>query len=71
MNGNDKYAFEIGHSYTRGDVFGIVGLQPHPTGGDWFTGYTAHGGAFFIFSTVGVPCPFGERAWKSQPEGVA
>lgn len=48
------YPFEIGEPYTRADVFNVIGLEPAPTGGSWFTGYTSHGPDWFIFCGVGT-----------------
>lgn len=45
-------AFSVGSTYTRKDVFDILGLDPHPTGGAWFTGYTQHGPDWFIFCSI-------------------
>ena len=35
-----KYAFELGRAYERKEVIAATGIEPIPTGGDWFTGYT-------------------------------
>jgi 5-methylcytosine-specific restriction protein A len=48
-----KFAFEVGRQYDRKEVIAITGVNPVPTGGDWFTGYTSYGGASFIFCNVG------------------
>ena len=45
--------FNIGNEYSRKDIFNILGLDPHPTGGNWFTGYVSHGDAFYVFTHVG------------------
>nr|WP_315488345.1 DUF3427 domain-containing protein [uncultured Rhodoferax sp.] len=52
----DRYAypFRIGSAYSRSDVFNVVGIHPEPTGGNWFTGYTAYGDDWFIFCGVGT-----------------
>lgn len=50
-----SFSFVVGDQYTRSDVFRIIGLQPAPVGGDWFTGYAAYGDDWFIFCGVGVP----------------
>lgn len=50
-----SYPFAVGRSYTRADVFQVIGLAPAPVGGPWFTGYTAHGPDWFIFCGVGAP----------------
>lgn len=46
--------FTIGHTYTRQSVFQILSIDPVPIGGNWFTGYHCHEGAFFLFVTVGA-----------------
>lgn len=48
-----KYYFEVDRQYERRDVLEIVGVKPVPTGGDWFTGYTTHNGASFVFANIG------------------
>lgn len=48
------FPFTVGGSYHRKDVFRIIGLPADPTGGNWFTGYTAHGDDWFIFCGVGT-----------------
>lgn len=47
------YLFEQGRTYDRKEIIEVVGVQPVPTGGDWFTGYTTHGHASFIFCNIG------------------
>lgn len=46
--------FKVGAQYTRQDVFRILGI-PDPGGGNWYTGYNAHDGDWFIFCGVGTP----------------
>jgi len=48
------HPFRVGQSYTRKDVFRVLGL-PEDSGGKWDTGYTSHGPDFFIFCGVGAP----------------
>lgn len=48
------YPFVIGRAYSRSDVFDLIGLRPHPTGGPWFTGHTEHGSDWFIFCGIGT-----------------
>lgn len=50
--GNPAYAFEVGAAYDRKDVIAAVGVDPVPTGGDWYTGYTTHEGVSFIFCNI-------------------
>lgn len=47
------YRFAVGQSYTRKDVFRILGI-PDPKGGIWYTGYASHGNDWFIFCGVGT-----------------
>lgn len=47
--------FQVGRKYSRSDVFDELRLTPHPTGGNWFTGYVNHNGAFIVFTNVGSP----------------
>lgn len=47
--------FRRGGQYTRNDVFDVLGLEPHPEGGNWFTGYHSFGGAHYVFCNVGAP----------------
>jgi 5-methylcytosine-specific restriction enzyme A len=48
------YPFKVGAQYTRHEVFDVLGI-PDPGGGNWYTGYTAHGDDWFIFCGVGTP----------------
>ncbi len=48
------YPFQVGSTYTRSDIYKIIGLYPEPKGGDWDTGYTPYGDDFFIFSNIGA-----------------
>lgn len=50
----DLYPFRAGAHYTRHDVFSILGISD-PGGGNWYTGYNAHRGDWFIFCGVGAP----------------
>ncbi len=47
--------FILGEEYSRSDVLKVLGINPIPTGGAWFTGYAEHDGNFFIFCNVGAP----------------
>jgi 5-methylcytosine-specific restriction protein A len=53
-NSGTDYPFQVGSAYHRKDVFRIIGLPNEPSGGNWFTGYTAHGDDWFIFCGVGT-----------------
>ncbi len=48
------FTFIRGATYTRPAIRAAVGLDPDQRGGDWYTGYARHDGAFFIFCNVGV-----------------
>lgn len=50
----EAYQFVIGRSYTRQDVFGVLGIDD-PGGGNWYTGYASHRGDWFIFCGTGTP----------------
>ncbi|MBC1235718.1 DUF3427 domain-containing protein [Nostoc sp. 2RC] len=50
-----SYEFTCGKSYTRKDIFRIIGLIEEPKGGNWYTGYTGHKGDYFIFCNMGIP----------------
>lgn len=47
--------FDVGRSYTRNDVYDILGVLEHLQGGDWDTGYHEHAGVIYVFCNVGVP----------------
>lgn len=49
-----EYQFVIGRSYTRQDVFTVIGIVD-PGGGAWYTGYTSHRGDWFVFCGIGTP----------------
>lgn len=53
--GTQILPFVLGRSYSRNDVFEVLKLDPLPSGGPWFTGYTEHDGNAFIFCNVGAP----------------
>ncbi|MBD1889186.1 DUF3427 domain-containing protein [Coleofasciculus sp. FACHB-SPT9] len=48
------YSFQIGHSYTRRDVYRVIGIPEDTHGGNWDTGYARHGNDWFIFCNVGT-----------------
>jgi hypothetical protein len=61
--------FVVGHQYTRENIFDILGLQPHPTGGNWFTGYNAHQGDWYVFAHIETAGRTGhdyENAWEGD-----
>ena len=47
--------FILGEEYSRSDLFKMLGLNPEPTGGAWFTGYAEYEGNVFIFCNIGAP----------------
>jgi len=51
--GSLKLLFSVGQKYSRSDIFTVLGFDPHPSGGDWFTGYVQHAGNYFVFCNVG------------------
>jgi 5-methylcytosine-specific restriction enzyme A len=48
------YLFQIGHTYTRRDVYRVIGIPEDTHGGHWDTGYARHGHDWFIFCNVGM-----------------
>ncbi|WP_375472506.1 DUF3427 domain-containing protein [uncultured Nostoc sp.] len=48
------FSFKVGHSYTRRDVYRIIGISEDTHGGNWDTGYASHGNDWFIFCNVGT-----------------
>jgi 5-methylcytosine-specific restriction protein A len=47
--------FQVGATYSRADIYRILGVLPDEQGGDWDTGYHRHKDEWFIFCTVGQP----------------
>jgi len=47
--------YTIGSTYTRNDIYEILGLPENERGGDWLNGYHRHGEDYYIFCNVGVP----------------
>jgi len=48
------FPFRVYGQYKRQDVFDVLGVQD-PGGGNWYTGYNAHGDDWFIFCNIGTP----------------
>lgn len=46
--------FRVGQEYTRAAIFDLLGLDPHQSGGNWFTGYNRHEDDWYIFAGVGA-----------------
>jgi 5-methylcytosine-specific restriction protein A len=44
--------FAAGQQYTRDDIFDVLGIEPHPPGGNWFTGYNRHGQDWYVFAHI-------------------
>lgn len=44
-----------GLKYSRADLYALLSVPEEKRGGDWTTGYTRYGDAFYVFTTVGVP----------------
>src|SRR6266545_3585014 len=62
-----RFHFSPGQPYTRRDVFREIGIPEGTRGGNWFTGYRKHSGAYFIFTNVGTPGRTGHdyhNAWE-------
>lgn len=49
------YYFRIGQTYTRRDIYKIIGISENTKGGNWDTGYNQYKGDWFIFCNVGTP----------------
>lgn len=45
--------FEVGMSYTRAQIFEVLGLAD-PNGGPFYTGYASHGLDHYVFCNVGI-----------------
>lgn len=44
--------FIVGSKYSRKDIFRVLQINPEPTGGNWFTGYTRHEEEHFVFVNI-------------------
>jgi 5-methylcytosine-specific restriction protein A len=47
--------YAIGKTYTRNDIYELLGIPLSERGGDWLNGYHRHGDDYYIFCNVGVP----------------
>lgn len=47
--------FERGKTYSRKDIYKILGIPVNTKGGNWDTGYAKHKDDWFIFCNLGVP----------------
>jgi hypothetical protein len=61
--------FTIGQTYTRRAIQDCLGVPSNKRGGDWNTGYTEYGDAFYLFCNIGIPGRTGHDygdAWHGQ-----
>ncbi len=49
------YRFKVGTLYRRRDVYRVIGIPEDTKGGNWDTGYSPYGDAWFIFCNIGIP----------------
>jgi hypothetical protein len=59
--------FVVGRQYSRENIFDLLGIRPHPTGGNWFTGYNGHESDWYIFAHIRTAGRTGhdyENAWE-------
>jgi 5-methylcytosine-specific restriction enzyme A len=49
-----SYPFQVRHSYTRRDIYRVIGISEDTHGGNWDTGYARHENSWFIFCNVGT-----------------
>jgi 5-methylcytosine-specific restriction enzyme A len=50
-----QYSFQIGYSYTRRDIYRVIGIPEDTHGGVWDTGYARHENDWFIFCNIATP----------------
>ncbi|GKR04431.1 hypothetical protein KAM472_41740 [Aeromonas caviae] len=61
--------YTIGSTYTRNDIYEILGLPENERGGDWLNGYHRHGEDYYIFCNIGVPGRTGhdyDNHWEGE-----
>lgn len=61
--------FTVGHTYTREDIYNLLGLSDAQRGGDWLNGYHRHNDDYYIFCNVGVPGRTGhdyDNHWEGE-----
>lgn len=61
--------YTVGSTYTRNDIYDILGLSAEQRGGDWLNGYHRHGTDYYIFCNVGVPGRTGhdyDNYWEGE-----
>lgn len=47
--------FQLDQTYSKEDIYSILGVPKTAQKGNWNTGYHEYNGAFYIFANVGVP----------------
>lgn len=61
--------FIIGSTYTREDIYNLLGLEEKQRGGDWLNGYHRHNDDYYIFCNVGIPGRTGhdyDNHWEGE-----
>ena len=53
MGKSASSSFRVGWKYTRSEIQDILRVPVSARGGNWFTGYHKHNGAWFVFCNVG------------------
>lgn len=46
--------YTVGATYTRNDIYEILGLPEAERGGDWLNGYHRHENDYYIFCNIGI-----------------
>jgi len=46
--------YTVGDTYTRNDIYDLLGLSAAERGGDWLNGYHRHEDDYYVFCNVGV-----------------
>lgn len=49
-----QYLFQVGFSYTRRDIYRVIGISEDTHGGNWDTGYAPYKNDWFIFCNIGT-----------------
>ncbi|WP_417543037.1 HNH endonuclease [Marinobacter sp.] len=61
--------YTVGSTYTRNDIYDLLGISADKRGGDWLNGYHRHGADYYIFCNVGVPGRTGhdyDNYWEGE-----
>lgn len=64
-----KTIFHSGRTYTRDDVYAVLGVPDDRRRGAWETGYRSYEGAVYIFANVGTPGREGDdhgNSWEGE-----